>query len=377
MKKVGVVDIHPNSPMLRLHASFQETNQYEDETLIHLFNITKDGYTFETTLDYNHVSQEDWTGIDEFYLSLPAANLDFRILNFPFSDKEKITKAIPLELDNYIMGSSEEVVFDSINLGGYDTSVEVLVAYAGKELLNHVLAQLARKNIDPRVITSIDLQTVVKTGEGPDQERFRGSIAENLTGFHAWDQNQRVLAAANELTQHTINLRIGQFAYRKDAEKTGKALRVTVILAFLLALAIHASTMFQTIMIKKDVTAITSDMRGSYSNLFPSDKKTVDVLNQLKSHIREIEEKDDTMTGISTLKFLMELSKRKESYLVYTDIQIEKNLIKMKAETSSMDDLSKIKTKLSEFLQDVSISDVKSTALGKILFTVVAKGQSL
>jgi Type II secretory pathway, component PulL len=376
MKKVGVVDIHPNSPMCGPYPSSQETNQYEDDqSLIHLFNITRDGCTCETTLDY--VSQKDWMGIDEFYVSLPAAILDFRILNFPFCDKEKITKAIPLELDDYIIGGAEEIVFDSINLGGDDTSVEVLVAYARKEVLNHVLTQLARKNIDPRVITSIDVQTVIKTGEGPDREGFRGSIAENLIGLHTWDQNQRIIAAENEITQPTINLRIGQFAYRKDAEKTGKALRGTVILAFLLALVIHASMMFQAIMIKKDLTTITSDMRGSYSSLFPSDKKTIDVLNQLKSHIREIEEKNDTLIGIATLKFLMDLSKRRESYIVYTDIQIEKNLIKMKAETSSMDDLSKIKMKLSEFLPDVSISDVKSTAHGKIIFTVIAKGQSL
>ena len=138
-------------------------------------------------------------------------------------------------------------------MGGDDTSVEVLVAYARKEVLNHILTQLARKNIDPRVITSIDLRTVVKTGEGPDQEGFRGSIAEHLIGLQTWDQNQRIIAAENELTKPTINLRIGQFAYKKDAERTGKALRITVILAFLLALVVHASIMFQAIMIKKDL----------------------------------------------------------------------------------------------------------------------------
>ncbi len=375
MKKIGIIDIHPESPMCGLHPSSQETNQYgDDQSLVHLFNVTRDGYTYETTLDY--ILQKDWVGIDEFYASIPAAILDFRILNFPFSDKEKITKAIPLELDNYIMGGSEEIVFDSIDLGGNDTSVEVLVAYTRKEVLNHILAQLARKSIDPQVITSIDLQTVVKTGEGPNQEGFRGSIAEHLIGLQKWDQNQRIIAAENELINPTINLRIGQFAYRKDAERTGKALRITTILASLLVLVVLTSIVFQTVMIKKELATKTSDMRGSYSSLFPGDKKTIDVLNQLKSHMREIEEKNDTLTGIPTLQFLTDLSKRRESHTVYTDIQIEKNLIKMKAETGSIDDLSKIKTKLSEFLPDVSITDVKTSAHGKILFTVVAKGQT-
>jgi hypothetical protein len=358
------------------HPSSQETNRYEDDqSLIHLFKITGDGCTYETTLDY--VSQNNWMGIDEFYVSIPATVLDFRILNFPFSDREKITKAIPLELDNYIISGPEEIIFDSIIMGGDDSSVEVLVAYARKDVLSHILTELARKNIDPRVITSIDLQTVLKAGEDPGWEGFQASIAEHLIGIKKWDQNQRIIAAENELAKPTINLRIGQFAYKKDAARTGKALRITVVLAFLLAFFIHASIMFQAIMIEKELIAITSAMRGSYSSLFPSDKKTIDVLSQLKSHIREIEEKSDTLTGITTLQFLMDLSKRRESHTVYTDIQIEKGLIKMKAETSSMDDLSKIEMKLSEFLQDVSISDVKTSAHGKILFTVIAKGQSL
>jgi len=48
-------------------------------------------------------------------------------------------------------------------------------------------------------------------------------------------------------------------------------------------------------------------------------------------------------------------------------------LIKLKGESRSTDELSKVKTKLSEFLSDVSVSDVKPNAQGKILFTVVAK----
>ena len=59
--------------------------------------------------------------------------------------------------------------------------------------------------------------------------------------------------------------------------------------------------------------------------------------------------------------------------VVYTEIQIEKGLIKLKGESRSMDEVSKVKTKLSEFLSDVSVSDIKPAAQGKILFTVVAK----
>ena len=46
MKKIGVIDIHTNSPMCGPHLSSQETNQYvADQSLMHLFKITGDGYT--------------------------------------------------------------------------------------------------------------------------------------------------------------------------------------------------------------------------------------------------------------------------------------------------------------------------------------------
>jgi type II secretory pathway component PulL len=127
-------------------------------------------------------------------------------------------------------------------------------------------------------------------------------------------------------------------------------------------------------MSKKEGADIVQEMRGAYSSIFPGEKKIIDELYQLKSHIREIGEKNDALTGVSTLPFLLDLSKRMESHVVYNDIQIEKGLVKLKGEARSTDDLTKIKTKLSEFLSDVSVSDVKPTAQGKILFTVVAKG---
>ena len=372
MKTIGFIDIHPQNPICRSDTLSPSEELYgEDKSVIYLFKEISGEYTYEDTLDYNAL--DELADVDEFYLSVPATLLDFRIVNFPFSDREKIKKVLPIELDNLVLGGSEEIVFDTIIPYGDDESVDVLVAYAGKNILNHILTEFAGRNIDPRCITSIDLQAVIEYMSADDGEGFQKSIAERLLVPLKWNESDRIRQAQQEIEKPTINLRTGQFAYTKDTEKTERALKITVLLGFLLALVIHANILFQTIMTKKESAAIAKEMRVSYSSLFPGEKKTIDELYQLKSHIREIGEKNDALTGVDSLQFLLDLSKRADSNVVYTEIQIEKGLIKLKGESRSTDELSKVKTKLSEFLSDVSVSDVKPNAQGKILFTVVAK----
>lgn len=368
MKKIAFIDIHPQSPILGKQPLSQAPGQYEeDHTVIYLFNESGGGYDYEKSLDYT--LQAELSDVDEFYVSIPANFFNFRILNLPFSDREKIRKVLPIELDNLVLGGSEEILFDIIVPGDDDVSADVLVVYTEKSAMNKILTELAHRNIDPRVVTSIDLQTV-----GYDMEGFPQNLAEQLLIPPPWNESERIMYAQQEILKPTINLRTGQFAYRKDIEKKAKALKITVVLALLLAFVIHANILFQTVMAKKESADIAKEMRVSYSSIFPSDKKTIDELYQLKSHIKEIGEKNDALTGVSTLQVLLDLSRRMDSQIVYNDIQIEKGLVKLKGEARSTDDLTKVRTKLSEFLSDVSVSDVKPTAQGKILFTVVAKG---
>jgi len=368
MKKIAFIDIHSQSPLLGAQSSSQIPDQNgEDRTVIYLFHESGEGYGYEKSLDYS--SEAELSGVDEFYVSIPANFFNFRILNLPFSDSEKIRKVLPLELDNLVLGGSEEVVFDIIVPGNDDDSADVLVVYTEKSAMKQILGELAQRNIDPRVVTSIDLQTV-EYGMGG----FPQNLAEQLLIAPPWNESERIPYAQQEILKPTINLRTGQFAYRKDVEKKAKALKITVALGFLLAFIIHANILFQTVMTKKESADIAKEMRVAYSSIFPGEKKTIDELYQLKAHIKEIGEKHDALTGVSILHFLLDLSKRTESHIVYDDVQIEKGLVKLKGEARSADDLTKIRTKLSEFLSDVTVSDVKPTAQGKILFTVVAKG---
>jgi hypothetical protein len=372
MKTIGFIDIHPQNP---LGGASVLGPSGDDQSVIYLFHEAGEGYAYEKNLDY-HASPEEWKDVDEFYVSVPAAFLDFRVLSFPFADKEKIAEVIPLELSNLIISGPGEIVFDSIVLDGSDTSsVDALVVYIGMEVLHRILADLAQRNIDPRIVTSLDMRPPAGGGSESGQEQFLNSLGLRLNDPAPWDQARRISAAGQEILEPTFNLRRGPFAYTKDAAKTGKALRMTVILALLLAFILHANFLFQTLMTTNEPADVARQMRLSYGNLFPGEKKTIDEIYQLKSHIKESRETGNLLSGVAPLHLLLGLSRRMEANLVYTDISLEKGLIKMKAEARSMDDLAKIQKRLSDVLTGASISDIKPEAQGKVLFTVIAKDQ--
>src|SRR4030042_579825 len=150
MKKIGFIDIHPQSAGgLAGFLARGEEGQETGDVLIYLFTSDGEGYRFEKTLEY--ASHPETADIGEFYLSLPIEVLNFRILNLPFTDREKLQKVIPFELDNLITGGSENVVFDAIILDRGKDSGGILVAQDERKTLDHLLTKLARRNMDPRI----------------------------------------------------------------------------------------------------------------------------------------------------------------------------------------------------------------------------------
>jgi hypothetical protein len=91
--------------------------------------------------------------------------------------------------------------------------------------------------------------------------------------------------------------------------------------------------------------------------------------------MKEIKDKGDALIGAQPLQFLLDLSQKTPQGILFYEIAIDKDLITMKGEASSMDDVDKAKTRLSEVLKDVSVSDMKPSTAGKTLFTLVAKGR--
>ncbi len=372
MHKIGFVDLRLSEPGVRVPGTGALSSRLSFAMSVYVFKGGPAGYELDSSVRYSDEKTVSLpagiAGIGEFHVSIPLELLDLRILKLPFSEKEKLKEVIPFELSGLIIDSPDSVVFDTVVLGGSDNNFDVLVAYVRKEILRDILSRLSSLNIDPRIITSVELQAVIRNASGNMALRIEG--AEELTA------EDRINAARLELTKHTVNLRTGPFAYTRDTEKTGKALKVTAALFILLALVINSDLVFRIITAKTEASSIKREMRTMYTGLFPDEKKISDELYQMKSHLREVREKGDALMGVRPLKLMLSLSQKPVEGIVLNEIGIDKDLITMKGEATSIDNIDKFKIRLTGFLNDVSVTDIKPSSDNKSSFTAVAKGMN-
>jgi len=366
MKKIGFIDIHPPSAGdLAGFLSGGEEGQESGDILIYLFTRDGEEYRFEKTVEY--ASHTETFDIGEFYLSIPIEILNFRILNLPFTEREQLQNVIPFELDNLITGGSAGVVFDAIILDREGDGSEVLVAYVERKTLDNLLKKLARRGMDPRIVTSLDLRSVVGAG--------KENITSRLLNPEKSQAADRIDAAKEELSAYTLNLRTGPFVYTRDTEKMWKRLKKTAVLGIILALVIHADILFRTVTNMQEVSAIKREMGDAYAGLFPGEKRIVDALYQMKSHIKNMKETGDLLLGVNPLQFLVDLSEKESDGVEYHEMNLEKDLVKLKAEAVSMEAVDQAKVRLSKYLSGVSVSELKPAPNGKFFFTVVATGR--
>jgi type II secretory pathway component PulL len=188
--------------------------------------------------------------------------------------------------------------------------------------------------------------------------------------------DERREAAKKELAVLTLNLRTGPFAYTKDAEKLKKGIKLTAILLVLLVLVINVDLAFRLISAQEEASSMRKEMRNMYAGLFPADKKIADEIYQMKSHIKELKERGEVITGLDPLQFMLELSQRTMPGVKFDEINLDREIVTIKGEAVAMDRVDDIKTRLSEFMTDASVSDIKTSVEGKIRFTVIAKVHS-
>ena len=101
-------------------------------------------------------------GFDNVYLSLPACLLNFRVLDTPFSDRERIREVLPFELDGIILGGTDKALFDDIIVGRTESKHQALAVYIEKSAVRDMLAKLNSCGADPVFITSLELGKIVK-----------------------------------------------------------------------------------------------------------------------------------------------------------------------------------------------------------------------
>jgi type II secretory pathway component PulL len=274
---------------------------------------------------------------------------------------------LPFELDGLILGGPGDIVFDACLLGDENGRSKVLVAYLRKEVLRALLDNIKSYGFDPRAVLSLELGHAVAAAS-------KEGFANNLLTPVPIENNDRVNIAGRELQKPTVDFRKGEFAHTADTEKAKKSLRVTASLAILLLLLFLADTTLNIISAKRENQGLRDDIRKTYQTMFPGEKRITSEGYQLKAHLKELKDKEGSFIGVSPLQVLRAITRISSPGLSLNEISVEKDIIILKGECSSLSDVQRIKGELEDILAGVSISDTKPSSGNKTFFTITAKG---
>jgi type II secretory pathway component PulL len=326
----------------------------------------KDQKEFPLSAAYDFPADAVSENMETMYLSLPLSSLNFRVIDLPFSDKERIREILPFELDGMILSGTETVIFDAVIVGKTDNGYQVLAVYIAKNHLRTILEKLNVHGIDPACITSLELK-----------HALNGFSLSKLVPPLSITDEERISLASEEIRSPSVNLRRNEFSYTRDVEKTKKALKVTAVLCTLIILVMAADILYRILSSRQEIALIRNEMRKSYLELFPEEKNIVNELHQLKSHIKELRSREGTFIGIKPLNVLLELSRIEREGTRFNEVSIEKEKITFRGEAGSLSAVQQLQDKLKKYFEEVSIADSKTSAQGTTLFTMTAKERGI
>lgn len=320
-----------------------------------------DGYVYRTAKPLDN--------IDESYLSLPMSILNFRIIELPFSDMERIRKVLPFELDNLVLGGSEKIVFDAAVLKEENGKHKILVVYILKDILKRMLDGLKQTGIDARIVTSIE------TSMRLDSFSSESEITDIILKRRGKEERveDRFEAALKEINGQTINLRRGEFAYTGHSDRLKKSFKFTAVLAVLLLSVFFSDMLIRIVSAKSEGSEIRNEIRKVYTGIFPAEKKITDELYQLKAHIKELKDRENILAGSDPLQLLLDLSSLSVKGASFTEITLDREKVVLKGECASLSDVQKLKAAVESFLPGAAITDTKVTAQNRASFTITSK----
>lgn len=163
-----------------------------------------------------------------------------------------------------------------------------------------------------------------------------------------------------------VNFRTGELAYTAGRDRMRRKLRLTMILAVACVLLVVAEAAVRYVMIKRDLASVNRSISAIYREVFPTRKKAVDEVAELRSEIRRLG--GGTATG-STLDILNRLAEAKgDDVTALFEIEVEGNQVRVKGDARSVQAVNDFKAKASSAFPDAAVGEIRSRPDGNVTF---------
>jgi general secretion pathway protein L len=366
---------------------------------------------------------------DRIVLALPPAMLSLREIDLPISDRKKGREILPLELKGEMAAELDEPVFDALPLAGgrtaaiwvrpdqlsaelkvlsdkgFDPEIATFSMFSWKELLPEECEGAVAVTDGESVAVFLDrkpffFRALPKSGERPLDttitavELSRGIIVANIftIGTTVLSTEREAIpfpvssaleatfagdsTAASDLAAHfamagellsgePINLRRGSFIFRKDSDRLRKKLKLTWALLCVLIILVFAEAGIRYFIAQRDLSSLESSIRAIYKEAFPTRKKPVDEVAELKAEIRRL-----GVTGsesiLATLKKLAD-AKGDDPREIY-EVDFDGSQITGKGYDRSAQGVNEFRSKASALFGSFEVSEIKSRPDGTVGF---------
>jgi general secretion pathway protein L len=368
-------------------------------------------------------------------LALPPSQLFMRELELPLTDRAKVRELLPLELKGETALDSDELAFDALPLlsgrflavwarssvlaekiellkgAGLEpelvtsslfhweklvpatgtiavTDGEGLAVYRdGKPVYFRALPPGSGAEGISRTIAALEISQGVQVDQTISYTRSTG---EALALALALAQGSRGLAEAFDGDAHAahdlagayavaaavaegsaVNLRRGTLAYTAGNEKLYRRLRLTMILAGLVLVLVFAESAVRYALAKRDLNSLDLSIKGVYKEVFPTRKKPVDEVAELRAEIRRL---TGTKTSSNLLKLLKDLAEAKgDGVTGIYETEVDGPEVRLKGEARSFQAANDFKGRAGKLFDGSEVSDIKSKPDGSVSFAFRGK----
>ncbi len=166
--------------------------------------------------------------------------------------------------------------------------------------------------------------------------------------------------------EEPVNFRSGDLAYTAGRKKALKKLRISLILAAVCVVLLIAETAVRYFLVQRDIDSVNNSIRSIYREVFPTRKKPVDEVAELRSEIKRLGGGAATGSLLSTLKKLADIKGADVTALF--EIEVDGDQLRVRGDARSIQAVNDFRTRAAALFTGAEVGEIKSRPDGSVTF---------
>ena len=176
-------------------------------------------------------------------------------------------------------------------------------------------------------------------------------------------------------SEEPVNFRRGDLAYTAGGAKARKKLRLTMYLAAAFVVLLFVEVGLRYYLVTRDLNSLNNSVKAIYREVFPTRKKSVDEVAELRSEIKRLNGTGAVQPLLPILKKLAEL--KGDDVMGIYEAEIDGGQVRLKGDARSAQGVNDFKTRAAAVFTGTEVGEIKSRPDGGVsfVFRATVKGE--